>query len=58
MIIEKSRLDMFTFVASLMFMLLWATDQMWEQSLLAGCALLFLGLRIRREKRDGRQIGT
>lgn len=51
MIIEKSRLDMFTFVASLMFMLLWATDQMWEQSALAAGALFFLALRLRREKR-------
>ena len=43
---------MFSFIAAVMFCLLWASDEMWEQSVLALGALLFLGLRIRREKRS------
>lgn len=48
MIIEKSRLDMLAFVASLMFMLLWATNEMWEQSALALGAVLLLVRRVNR----------
>lgn len=42
-------LDRITFVASFLLALMWATDEMWEQALLAVIALIMLGFRIRSE---------
>jgi hypothetical protein len=46
MTITRYRLDRITFTASVVFALMWATDQMWEQAALAASAVIILGFRV------------